>query len=65
MEALFVEVFYPGELNHLPYLLSTSVSQAVIIDFSTNYMTALGLTLFAVVNDFFIVGGSMCTVCGF
>jgi len=34
----------PGGLNHLPYLLSTSVSLAVIKDFSTNYMTALGLT---------------------
>ena len=30
-------------LNHLPYLLSTSVFFAVIKDFSTNYMTALGL----------------------
>ena len=30
-------------MNHLPYLLSTSVSLAVIKDFSTNYMTALGL----------------------
>ena len=32
-----------GGLNHLPYLLSTLVSLAVIKDFSTNYMTALGL----------------------
>ena len=32
-----------GGLNHLPYLLSTSVSLAVIKDLSTNYMTALGL----------------------
>jgi len=32
-----------GGLNHLPYLLSTSVSLAVIKDFLTNYMTALGL----------------------
>ena len=31
------------ELNHLPYLLSNSVSLAVIKDFSTNYMMALGL----------------------
>ena len=34
---------YSGGLNPLPYLLPTSVSQAVIKDFSTNYMTALGL----------------------
>ena len=32
-----------GGLNHLPYLLSISVSLAVIKDFSTNYMKALGL----------------------
>ena len=32
-----------GGLNLLPYLLSTSVSLAVIKDFSTNYMLALGL----------------------
>ena len=32
-----------GELNHLPYLLSISVSMAVIKDFSTNYMMALVL----------------------
>ena len=32
-----------GGLNHLPYLLSTSVSLAVIKDFSTNHKTALGL----------------------
>ena len=34
-----------GGLNHLPYLLSISVSKAVIKDFSfsTNYMKALGL----------------------
>ena len=32
-----------GELNHLPYLLSISVSMAVINDFSTNYMKVLGL----------------------
>ena len=39
------QVHYTGEggLNHLPYLLSTSVSLAVIKDFSTIYMTALGL----------------------
>ena len=34
---------YTGGLNHLPYLLSISVSMAVIKDFSTNYMKALGL----------------------
>ena len=32
-----------GGLNHLPYLLSTSVSLAVIKDFSTKYMTDFGL----------------------
>ena len=32
-----------GGLNHLPYLLSISVSMAVIKDFPTNYMKALGL----------------------
>ena len=32
-----------GGLNHLPYLLSTSVSFAVLKDFSTIYMTAIGL----------------------
>ena len=32
-----------GGLNHLPYLLSTSLSLSVIKDFSTNYMTARGL----------------------
>ena len=32
-----------GGLNHLPYLLSISVSMTVIKDFSTNYMKALGL----------------------
>ena len=32
-----------GGLNHLPYLLSILVSMAVIKDFSTNYMKALGL----------------------
>ena len=32
-----------GGLNHLPYLLSISVSMAVIKDFSTNYIEALGL----------------------
>ena len=32
-----------GGLNHLPYLPSTSVSMAVIKDFSTNYIKALGL----------------------
>ena len=30
-------------LNHLPYILSISVSMAVIKDGSTNYMKALGL----------------------
>ena len=30
-------------MNHLPYLLSISVYLAVIKDFSTNYMEALGL----------------------
>ena len=35
---------YAEGLNHLPYLLSTSVSLAVIKDFSTNYMMALGFT---------------------
>ena len=36
---------FAGGLNHLPYLLSTSGSKslAVIKDFSTNYMKALGL----------------------
>jgi hypothetical protein len=34
---------YTGELNHLPYLLSISASMAVIKDFSTNYVKALGL----------------------
>ena len=37
------QVVISGGLNHLPYLLSISVSLAVIKDFSTNYMTALGL----------------------
>ena len=32
-----------GVLNHLPYLLSISVSLAVIKDLLTNYMSALGL----------------------
>ena len=32
-----------GGLNHLPYLLSISVSMTAIKDFSTNYMKALGL----------------------
>ena len=32
-----------GGLNHLPYLLSISVSMVVIKDFSTNYMKALRL----------------------
>ena len=32
-----------GGLNHLPYLLSISVSMAVIKDFSTNYIKALEL----------------------
>ena len=32
-----------GGLNHLPYLLSAAVSLSVIKDFSTNYITALGL----------------------
>ena len=33
----------PGGLNHLPYLLSIFVFMAVISDFSTNAMKALGL----------------------
>ena len=36
-------MYFTGGLNHLPYLLSISVSMAVIKDFSTNYMKALGL----------------------
>ena len=36
-------VNYTRGLNQLPYLLSTSVSLAVIKDFSTKYMTVLGL----------------------
>ena len=48
-----------GELNHLPYLLSNSVSMAVIKDFSTNYMMALGLKqaymLFKLHNKYCIV----------
>ena len=36
-------VVLSGGLNHLPYLLSTSVSLAVIKYFLTNYMTALVL----------------------
>ena len=32
-----------GGLNHLPYLLSISVSMAVIKDFFDKYMKALGL----------------------
>ena len=35
--------YLAGGLNHLPYLPSNSVSLAVIKDFSTNYMTALGM----------------------
>ena len=38
-----VTVTLAGGLNHLPYLISTSVSLAVIKDFSTNYLTAFGL----------------------
>jgi len=34
---------YSGGLNHLPYLLSVSVSMAVIKDFMTYFMKALGL----------------------
>ena len=34
---------YTGGLNHLPCLLSISVSMAVIKDLLTNYMKALGL----------------------
>ena len=34
------EIVSPGGLNHLPYLLSVSVSMAVIKDFSKNYMKA-------------------------
>ena len=36
-------VHYSGALNHLPYLLSISVSVAVIKDFLANYIKALGL----------------------
>ena len=36
-------LIYTGGLNHLPYLLSISVSMAVIKDFSTNDMKPLGL----------------------
>ena len=34
---------FAGGLNHIPYLLSISVSMAVIKELSTNYMKALGL----------------------
>ena len=50
---------YSGGLNHLPYLLSVSVSMAVIKDFLTNYMKALGLNqayiLFKLRNNYYIV----------
>ena len=43
MNALYTLcTLYAGGLNHLPYL-SISVSMAVIKDFLTNYMKALGL----------------------
>ena len=46
-------------LNHLPYLVSISVSMAVIIDFSTNFMKALGLNQAYMVlklrNNYYIV----------
>ena len=48
-----------GGLNHLPYLLSISVSLAVIKDFSTNYIKALGLNqayiLFKLRNNYCIM----------
>ena len=48
-----------GGLNHLPYLLSISVSMAVIKDFSINYMKALGLNqafmLLKLRNDYYVV----------
>ena len=51
---------YTGGLNHLPYyLLSISVSMAVIKDFSKNYMKALGLNqeyiLLKLCNNYYIV----------
>ena len=59
MNALYTLcTLYARGLNHLPYL-SISVSMAVIKDFLTNYMKALGLNqayiLFKLRNNYYIV----------
>ena len=50
-----IHLYIPGGLNHLPYLLSTSVSLAVIKDFSTNYMTDQAYTSLKLCNKYNIV----------
>ena len=48
-----------GGWTHLPYLLSISVSMAVIKDFLTNYMKAIGLNqaymLLKLPNNYYIM----------
>ena len=56
---ILISLYCSGGLNHLPYLLSISISMAVIKDFSTNYMKALGLNqvymLLNLRNNYYIV----------
>ena len=56
---LSVGVGGSGWFNHIPYLLSISVSMALIKDFSTYYMKALGLNqafmLLKLCNNYYIV----------